>query len=101
MTHFLLINVLLFCASWVLSYLKEIDRLERDEDPNRSGKRLVVIALCALALSFVFTLLSADAGIILLTLSVLMLAILTGITAGQWYAWRVYCHHNPDLFAEE
>ena len=101
MQKFFLINFLLFGAAFGLSYLKEIDRLERDEDPSRSGKRLVVIALCALGLSFVFTLLSADAGIILLTLSVLMLAILTGITAGQWYAWRVYCHRNPDLFAEE
>ena len=93
--------LLLFGAACGLSYIREIDRLERDEDPNSSGKRLIIIALCALALSFLFTLLSADAGIIMLTLSVLMLAILSGVTAGQWYAWRVYCHRNPDLFEEE
>ena len=101
MKHFLLINVLLFCASWVLSYLKEIDRLERDEDPNESGKRLVVIALFALVLSFLFTLLSADAGLIMLTLSLLLFSILAGIAAGQKLAWRVYCKRNPDLFEEE
>ena len=101
MKHFLLINVLLFCASWVLSYLKEIDRLERDEDPNSSGKRLIVISFCSLGLSFLFTLVSADAGLILLTLSLLMLSILAGIAAGQKLAWRVYCKRTPDLFEEE
>ena len=101
MQKFFLIIFLLFGASFGLSYLKEIDRLERDEDPSRTGKRLIVIALCALGLSFLFTLLSADAGIIMLTLSVLMLSILAGVTGGQRYAWRVYCHRNPDLFAEE
>ena len=100
MQRFLLITLLLFGAAFGLSYLKEIDRLERDEDPTSSGKRLIIIALCALGLSFLFTLLSADAGIIMLTLSVLLLAILSGVTAGQWYAWRVYRRRNPDLFEE-
>ncbi len=100
MQKFLLITLLLFGAAFGLSYLKEIDRLERDEDPTSSGKHLILIALCALGLSFLFTLLSADAGIIMLTLSVLLLAILSGVTAGQWYAWRVYRHRNPDLFEE-
>ena len=101
MQKFLLITLLLFGAAFGLSYLKEIDRLERDMDPAESGKKLMVISFCALGLSFLFTLLSADAGIIMLTLSVLLLAILSGVTAGQWYAWRVYCHRNPDLLEEE
>ena len=100
MQKFFLINFLLFGAAFGLSYLKEIDRLERDEDPTSSGRRLIIIALCALGLSFLFTLLSADVGIIMLTLSLLLLAILSGIAAGHWYAWRVYCHRNPDLFGE-
>ena len=101
MQKFLLITLLLFGAAFGLSYLKEIDRLERDEAPASSGKRLIVIALCALGLSFLFTLISADAGLILLTLSLLMLSILAGIAAGQKLAWRVYCKRNPDLFEEE
>ena len=101
MQEFFLTNFLMFAAAFGLSYLKEIDRLERDEDPNTSGKRLILIALCALVLSFLFTLLSADAGIIMLTLSLLLLAILSGIAAGHWYAWRVYRRRNPDLFEEE
>ena len=101
MQKFLLITLLLCGAAFGLSYLKEIDRLERDEDPTSSGRRLILIAFCSLGLSFLFTLLSADAGIIMLTLSVLLLTILSGVTAGQWYAWRVYCHRNPDLLEEE
>ena len=101
MQKFLLINFLLFCAACALSYLKEIDRLERDEDPNESGKRLVVIALFALVLSFLFTLLSADAGFIMLTLSLLLFSILAGIAVGHRIAWHVYCKRNPDLFEEE
>ena len=101
MQKFFLINFLLFCAAFALSYLKEIDRLERDEDPNESGKRLVIIAFCALALSFLFTLISADAGLIMLTLSLLMLSILAGIAVGHHWAWRVYCKRNPDMFEDE
>ena len=101
MQKFLLINFLLFGAACGLSYLKEIDRLERDEDPNESGKRLVAIALFALVLSFLFTLLSADAGLIMLTLSILLFSILAGIAVGHRIAWHVYCKRNPDLFEDE
>ena len=101
MQKFLLINILLFAASCALAYVKEIDRLERDEEHNPSGKRLVVISLCALGLSFLFTLVSADAGIIMLTLSVLLIAVLAGTTAGGSIAWRVFQKRNPDLFEEE
>ena len=93
--------LLVFGAACGLSYIREIDRLERDEDPNSSGKRLIVISFCSLGLSFLFTLISADAGLILLTLSLLMLSILAGIAAGQKLAWRVYCKRNPDLCEEE
>ena len=101
MQKFLLITLLLFGAAFGLSYLKEIDRLERDEDPNESGKKLLGIALAALVLSFLFTLLSADAGLIMLTLSLLLFSILAGIAVGHRIAWSIYCKRNPDLFEEE
>jgi len=100
MKHFLLILFLLLGAAFCLSYLKEIDRLERDEDPNESGKKLLAISLLALVLSLLFTLVSADAGIIMLTLSFLLFAILAGIAMGHHRAWKVYCKRNPDLFEE-
>ena len=93
--------ILFFVCACFLAYVKEIDRLERDEEPARSGKRFLLVTFGALGLSFLFTLVSADAGLILLTLSLLMLSILAGIAAGQKLAWRVYCKRNPDLFEEE
>ena len=57
--------LLLFATSCWLSYIKEIDRLERDEDPRQDGKRFLLIGLASLVLSFLFTLWSADAGLIL------------------------------------
>ena len=93
--------LLLFGAACALSYVKEIDRLERDMDPTESGKKLMVISFCALGLSFLFTLLSADAGLIVLILSGLLIAVLAGINAGQKLAWHIYCRRNPDLTDEE
>ena len=101
MKHFLLINVLLFCASWVLSYLKEIDRLERDEEPSRSGKRFLLVTFGALGLSFLFTLWSADAGLILLTLTLYLVCVLAGIAAGQWLALLVYRRRSSDYADDE
>ena len=93
--------LLLFAAACGLAYVKEIDRLERDMDPTESGKKLAVISFCALGLSFLFTLLSADAGLIVLILSGLLIAVLAGINAGQKLAWVIYCKRNPDLTDEE
>lgn len=93
--------ILLFAAACGLAYIREIDRLERDCEPVRSGKRFLVIAFCALGLSFLFALLSVDAGLILLTLSLYTIDLLAGIAAGQRLAWAVYCKRNPDLFEEE
>lgn len=93
--------LLLFGAALGLAYVKEIDRLERDMDPTESGKKLAVISFCALGLSFLFTLLSADAGLIVLILSGLLIAVLAGINAGQKLAWVIYCKRNPDLTDEE
>ena len=93
--------VLLFGAALGLAYVKEIDRLERDMDPAESGKKLMVISFCALGLSFLFTLLSADAGLIVLILSGLLIAVLAGINAGQKLAWHIYCRRNPELTDEE
>ena len=42
-----------------------------------------------------------DAGLILLTLTLYLVSLLSGIAAGQWLAWMVYCKHNPDLFEDE
>ena len=92
---------LLFAAALGLAYVKEIDRLERDMDPTESGKKLAVISFCALGLSFLFTMLSADAGLIVLILSGLLIAVLAGINAGQKLAWLIYCKRNPDLTKEE
>ena len=47
---------------------REIDRLERDCEPAAGGKRLFAIGFAALLLTLLFTMLSADAGLILLTL---------------------------------
>ena len=93
--------LLLFGTSCALSYVKEIDRLERDEDPSGGGKRLFAIGFAALILSFLFTLWSADAGLIMLTLTLYLFALLLGIYAGQKLAWLIYCKRNPDLFEEE
>ena len=93
--------LLLFGASCGLSYVKEIDRLERDEEPSRNGKRFLVITFCALGLSFLFALWSMDAGLILLTLTLYLMSLLAGIAAGQWMAWMVYCKRNPDIFGDE
>ena len=90
---------LLLGAGCFLAYLKEIDRLERDEAPTRSGKKFLIVTFGALGLSFLFTLWSADAGLILLTLH--LCAALAGICAGQWLAWLIFCKRNPDLFEEE
>ena len=48
-----------------------------------------------------FTMLSADAGLILLTLTMYLAVLLLGIYLGQKLAWIVYCKRNPDLFEEE
>ena len=93
--------VLFFVASCFLAYLKEIDRLERDEEPSRSGRRFLVTIFGVLGLSFLFALWSMDAGLILLTLSFYLISVLAGIYAGQTIAWRVYCTRNPDLFEAE
>ena len=93
--------LLLFGASCALSYVKEIDRLERDEEPSRNGKRFLLITFCALGLSYLFALWSMDAGLILLTLTLYLMSLLAGIAAGQWLAWMVYCKRNPDIFEDE
>ena len=93
--------LLLFGTACGLAYVKEIDRLERDCEPVRSGKRFLTITFCALGLSFLFALLSVDAGLILLTLTLYLATLLAGITAGQTLAWLLYRRRNPDLFEEE
>ena len=93
--------LLLLGSACFLAYLKEIDRLERDEEPNRSGRKLIPITLCALALCFLFTLWSFDAGLILLVLTVHLFAVLAGLAAGNAIALTVYRKRNPDLFEEE
>ena len=93
--------VLFFGCTCGLSYLKEIDRLERDEERTRSGKRMLIITLCALGMSFLFTLWSADAGLILLTLTFYLFPILAGIASGQSLAWTVYRRRNPGEEEEE
>ena len=93
--------ILFFLSACALNYLKEIDRLERGEAPRRDGRKFLAIAIAALILTFLFTLISADAGLILLTLSLYLFVILAGITAGQRLAWEIYLRRNPDLFEEE
>ena len=93
--------VLLFAAACFLAYVKEIDRLERDEEPARSGKRFLLVTFGALGLSFLFTLWSADAGLILLTLTLYLVCVLAGIAAGQWLALLVYRRRNSEFFEEE
>ena len=93
--------LLLFGVSCGLAYIKEIDRLERDEDPAGGGKRLFAIGFAALVLTLLFTLWSADAGLIMLTLTLYLIALLMGIYAGQKLAWLIYRKRNPDLFEEE
>ena len=93
--------VFLFAAACFLAYVKEIDRLERDEEPARSGKRFLLVTFGALGLSFLFTLWSADAGLILLTLTMYLCTVLAGIAAGQWLALLVYRRRNSEFFEEE
>ena len=93
--------VLFFAAACFLAYVKEIDRLERNEEPRRNGRRFLVVTFGALGLSFLFTLWSADAGLILLTLTLYLGTVLAGIYAGQWLAQLIVCKRNPDLFEEE
>ena len=93
--------MLFFGCACGLSYLKEIDRLERDEERTRSGKRMLIITLCALGMSFLFTLWSADAGLILLTLTFYLFPILAGIASGQSLAWTVYRRRTPGEEEEE
>ena len=93
--------LLLFGSACGLSYIKEIDRLERDEAPRQDGRRFLLIGLAALVLSILFTLWSADAGLILLTLTLYLGAALLGILAGHRIALGVYIKRNPGLFEEE
>ena len=93
--------LLLFGAGCFLAYLKEIDRLERDEAPARSGKKFLLVTFGALGLSFLFTLWSADAGLILLTLTLYLVCVLAGIAAGQWLALLVYRRRSSDYADDE
>ena len=93
--------VLLFAAACGLAYIREIDRLDRDEDPRENGKKFFLTAIASLVLTFLFTLWSVDAGLILLTLSLYLFALLLGIYAGQKIAWTIYRKRNPDLNDEE
>ena len=93
--------ILLFGAAGVLSYIREIDRLERDCEPAAGGRRLFAIGFAALLLTLLFTMLSADAGLILLTLTMYLAVLLLGIYLGQKLALIVCCKRNPDLFEEE
>ena len=88
--------LLLFGAACGLSYVKEIDRLERDLDPSRSGKKFLVTTFCALGLCLLFTLWSVDAGLILLTLTLYLISVLAGISMGQTIAELVYRKRNPE-----
>lgn len=88
--------LLLFGAACGLAYLKEIDRLERDEAPARNGKKLLVTTFCAMGLCMLFTLWSVDAGLILLTLTFYLLSVMAGISLGQTIALLIYHKHNPE-----
>ena len=92
---------LLFSAACGLAYIKEIDRLDRDEDPRENGKKFFLTAVASLVLTFLFTLWSVDAGLILLTLSLYLSTALAGVYAGQKLAWGIYCRRTPDLTDEE
>ena len=93
--------ILFFVCGCFLAYVKEIDRLERDEEPTRSGKRFLLVTFGALGLSFLFTLWSADAGLILLTLTMYLCTVLAGVSAGNAVALTVYRKRSPDLIEEE
>ena len=93
--------VLLFGAACGLAYIKEIDRLDRDEDPRENGKKFFLTAVASLVLTFLFTLWSMDAGLILLTLTFYLICVLAGISMGQTIAWLIYRKRNPDLTDEE
>ena len=93
--------LLLFAAACGLAYIKEIDRLDRDEEPSENGKKFFRTVFASLVLTILFTLWSVDAGLILLTLSLYLAALLLGISAGQRIALMVYCKRNPELFDED
>ena len=93
--------LLLFAAACGLAYVKEIDRLDRDEEPSENGKKFFLTVLASLVLTILFTLWSVDAGLILLTLTLYLAAALAGVYAGQKLAWLIYCKRNPDLTTEE
>ena len=93
--------LLVFGAACGLSYIREIDRLERDEEPRQVGKLFVAVGVASLVPTFLFTLISADAGLILLTLTLYLATALAGVYAGHRTAWRVYCKRNPDLYEDE
>ena len=97
----LLSFLLLFGSALVLAYIKEIDRLDRDEEPSENGKKFFLTVLASLVLTILFTLWSVDAGLILLTLSLYLAAALAGVYIGQKLAWLIYCKRNPDLTKEE
>ena len=91
----------LFGAACALAYIKEIDRLDRGEEPSENGKKFFRTVLASLVLTILFTLWSVDAGLILLTLSLYLSTALAGVYAGQKLAWGIYCKRNPDLNDEE
>ena len=93
--------LLLFGAALVLSYIREIDRLERDCEPAGMGRKLFLTGFASLLLTLLFTLFSADAGLILLTLTLYLAVLLAGIHAGQRLAWIIFRKRNPEAFAEE
>lgn len=93
--------LLLFGAACGLSYIREIDRLERDCDPAGNGRKLFLIGFSSLLLTLLFTLWSADAGLILLTLSLYLIVLLAGIHVGHRIAWMIFRKRNPELFEEE
>ena len=93
--------LLLFGAGCFLAYLKEIDRLEREEEPARSGKKFLLVTFGALGLSFLFTLWSADAGLILLTLTMYLCTVLAGVYAGQWLALLICRRRSSDYVEGE
>ena len=93
--------LLLFAAACALAYIKEIDRLDRDEEPSENGKKFFLTVFASLVLTILFTLWSVDAGLILLTLTLYLSALLLGISAGQRIALMVYCKRNPELFDED
>ena len=87
---------LLFGAACGLAYIREIDRLDRDEDPRENGKKFFLTAIASLVLTFLFTLWSVDAGLILLTLTLYLISVLAGISMGQTIAQLLYRKRNPE-----